>query len=281
MTEKLRIDVLLVERGFFLTREKARRAILAGKVIVENKRIDKPGTEVDPQAFILVKGEKGYVSRGGEKLEKALKEFKIDLTDVVCLDAGAGTGGFTEVLLKYGARKVYAVDVGYGVLDWRLRQNPMVVVLERTNIRYLEPSKLAELVDMVTADLSFISLKKVIGNLIGLSKRGASFILLIKPQFEAGREKVGKGGLVKEPQVHQEVLFDLCQFFEKEGLVMKNLTYSPITGADGNIEFFVYLKKQDVRPARQTLAGGSQMSDARLVGLINKVVEEAHKTLYG
>lgn len=277
MAEKLRIDVLLVERGLFLTCEKARRAILAGKVIVENKRIDKPGISVDPQAFILVKGEKEYVSRGGEKLEKALKEFKINLNDAVCLDAGAGTGGFTEVLLKYGARKVYAVDVGYGVLDWRLRQNPKVVVLERTNVRYLEPSKLKEPVDTVTADLSFISLKKVIGNLIRLSKREALFILLIKPQFEAGREKVGKGGLVKEPQVHKEVLLDLCRFFEKEGLVIKGLTYSPITGAEGNIEFFVYLRRE-AGPARP--AGGGRKLDAKeLRNKLERVVGEAHQKL--
>lgn len=270
MAAKLRIDILLVERDFFPARAKAKRAILAGKVIVDGKRIDKPGTEVDPQAFILVKGEKSYVSRGGQKLEKALKEFKVDLADQVCLDAGAGTGGFTEVLLKYGAREVYAVDVGYGILDWRLRQNPKVVVLERTNIRYLTPTKLAEPADFVTADLSFISLKKVVGNLIRLSNRQASFVLLIKPQFEAGREKVAKGGLVKEPQIHKEVLLDLCRFFEKEGLEIKGLTYSPITGADGNVEFFVYLKRSDVR---------SRMSDAKLVGLINEMVEEAHERL--
>lgn len=266
MALKERLDVLLVKKNYFPSPERARRAVMAGKVFVEGKLVDKPGVLINPQALIIVEEKEEFVSRGGEKLKKALLEFGVKVENLTVLDTGASTGGFTEVLLKHGARQVIAVDVGYGVLAWKLRQDARVFVLERTNIRYLEPEKLPELADLVTADLSFISLKKVVPNLKRLTKPEASFILLVKPQFETGREKVEKGGLVKNPRVHEEVLLDLCRFFQDESLAVEGITYSPITGADGNIEFFVYLRKGEEKRTK----------DEELKRKISRVVEEAH-----
>lgn len=269
MAPKERLDVLLVKKNYFPSRERARRAVMAGKVFVEGKLVDKPGVLINSQALIVVEEKEEFVSRGGDKLENALQEFDVKVEGLVALDAGASTGGFTEVLLKNGARRVIAVDVGYGVLAWKLRRDPRVMVMERTNIRYLEPEKLPELADLVTADLSFISLKKVVSNLKRLTKPGASFVLLVKPQFEAGREKIEKGGLVKEPKVHEGVLLDLCQFFQDEGLTVKGITYSPITGADGNIEFFVDLKKGEE----------PRINIEELKQTISEVVQKAHHEL--
>jgi len=235
---KQRLDVILVERGLAESREKAQALILAGKVLVEGKVISKPGAFVHPKASIEVKEGLPYVSRGGLKLEFALKTFGVDPAGKVAIDVGASTGGFTDCLLQHGASKVYAVDVGYGQLAWKLRQDPRVVVLERTNIRYL--ASLPELVDLATIDVSFISLRLVLPPVLNLLKPEAEIVALIKPQFEAGREKVGKKGVVRDPQVHREVLESLIDFAHGLGLSTSGLTVSPLLGPEGNVEFFAY-----------------------------------------
>jgi 23S rRNA (cytidine1920-2'-O)/16S rRNA (cytidine1409-2'-O)-methyltransferase len=237
---KKRLDVILCERKFFPTREKARRAIMAGKVKVRGERQTKPGTLVPANCEIEVEKEPSYVSRGGYKLEWALEKFKLDVSGKVCLDAGTGTGGFTHCLLKRGARLVIAVDVGYGQFDYRLRKDKRVFLIERENVRYLKPEKLPEKPEVVVVDLSFISVTKVFANLRNLATNDASFIILIKPQFEAGRKSVGKGGIVREKAVHVEVLKRLWNFFVSNGYKAA-FTYSPILGGEGNIEFFAFL----------------------------------------
>lgn len=243
MTGKERLDTLLVKKGFFSSRERAQRAVMAGAVKLDGRVLDKPGTKVSEDLEFTVEKGPEHVSRGGEKLKKALQEFNIEVEGKVCLDAGASTGGFTEVLLAHGARKVVAVDVGYGQLAWKLRQDERVTVLDRTNIRYLKKESLPEPADVVTADLSFISLTKVIGNMIDLTKEQADFVLLVKPQFEAGREQVGKGGIVKDPEVHKQVLNRLKDDFQNHGLAFEGLVQSTIKGADGNVEFFLHMRK--------------------------------------
>lgn len=244
---KERIDVLLVEKGLFPTRQRAQSAIMAGLVYIGNKRIDKAGTKVIRDAKIHVKGDPiPYVSRGGLKLEKGLEKFNIPIKGKIFLDVGASTGGFTDCLLQRGAKKVYAIDVGYGQLDWKLRNDDRVVVLERTNIRYLEPEALAELAHCAVIDVSFISLKLVIPAVERLLADDSHIIALIKPQFEAGKEKVGKKGVVSKPKVHEEVLCEILRFVEDEGLVAKGLTYSPIKGPEGNIEFLTYIYKNSM-----------------------------------
>jgi 23S rRNA (cytidine1920-2'-O)/16S rRNA (cytidine1409-2'-O)-methyltransferase len=235
---KRRLDVLLVEKGLTESREKAQALILAGKVLVEGKTVSKPGAFVHPEANIEVKEGLPYVSRGGLKLEFALKTFGVDPSGKVAIDVGASTGGFTDCLLQHGASKVYAVDVGYGQLAWKLRQDPRVVILERTNIRYL--TSLPELVDLATIDVSFISLRLVLPPVLNLLKPKAEVVALIKPQFEAGREKVGKKGVVRDPQVHREVLESLVDFAQDLGLSTLGLTVSPLLGPEGNVEFFAY-----------------------------------------
>ncbi len=235
---KKRLDTLLVERGLAESREKAQALILAGKVLVEGEVVSKPGTFIRPEARIEVKGSLPYVSRGGLKLEFALKAFKVDPAGKVAIDVGASTGGFTDCLLQHGAARVYAVDVGYGQLAWKLRQDPRVVVLERTNIRYLE--SLPEPVDLATIDVSFISLRLVLPPVIRLMKPRAEILALIKPQFEAGREKVGRGGVVRDPQVHKEVLESLVDYAHSLGLSTLGLVPSPLLGPAGNVEFFAY-----------------------------------------
>lgn len=241
---KERLDRLLFKRGFFSSREKATRAILAGEVYLDRKRIDKPGTRVESGARIKVKERSPYVSRGGEKLEKALKEFGIDCQKKIALDAGASTGGFTDCLLKHGAKKVYAVDVGYGQLAWKLRKNPRVIVIERKNIRYLTKEELKEPVDLVTLDLSFISLTKVLKEISNLLTPKGEIIALIKPQFEAGKEKVKRGGVVRDPGIHREVILKVIDKAKGEGLKTRRLIPSPLRGPAGNIEYFVHLTKE-------------------------------------
>lgn len=269
MAERERIDTLLVRRGYFAARERAQRAILSGDVRIGDTVVDKPGTRVENDAEISIKTKPRYVSRGAEKLAKALRVFQIDVNGRVCLDIGASTGGFTDVLLKAGARLVIAVDVGYGQLAWVLRTDPRVIVLERTNIRYLEPAALPEPVDLAAADVSFISLTKVVPKVLDLAKPDARLVLLIKPQFEAGRRKVGKGGIVRDRATHTEVLTGLIAFLEREGLQLEGLTYSPVTGADGNIEFLVYLNRK--------AEGAKRRRRIDIQELIGKVVEEAHQ----
>jgi 23S rRNA (cytidine1920-2'-O)/16S rRNA (cytidine1409-2'-O)-methyltransferase len=244
--KKERLDVLLVERGLYETREKAKAAVMAGLVTVAGERCDKPGTKLPEDVAITVKGEiHPYVSRGGLKLEKALREFAIDLTDKVIMDIGASTGGFTDCALQHGARKVYAIDVGYGQLAWSLRQDERVFVMERTNFRHMEPETFPhELPDAATIDVSFISLRLILPVLYRFLKEGGDVVALVKPQFEAGKEKVGKNGIVRDPSVHLEVLQGIAGFASTIGLQVKGVSYSPITGGEGNIEFLLHLRKE-------------------------------------
>lgn len=242
---KIRIDQLLVDKNFFDSRKKAQSAIIAGIVKVENKIIDKAGTLVDSEKEIIITKELNrYVSRGGLKLEKAINEFSFEIKDKVFLDIGASTGGFTDCLLRNGAKKVYAVDVGYGQLDWSLRNNEKVVVFERTNARYLKPEDLyknnEEKANGCVIDASFISLEKIIPNMINLLDENFFIICLIKPQFEAGREKIKKG-VVVDKEVHKEVISKFISFIETLNLKLLGLTFSPIKGPSGNIEFLAHI----------------------------------------
>lgn len=236
--------MLLVEKGYFDTREKARRTIMAGLVFVDNQKLDKPGTKVNIDCAILIKGNTNpYVSRGGLKLEKAIKAFDIVLEDKVCLDIGASTGGFTDCMLQNKAKKVYAIDVGYGQLDWKLRQDSRVIVMERTNIRYVEEKDLEELGDFASIDVSFISLKLVLPVVIKLLNDSGEIMALVKPQFEAGKEKVGKKGVVKDLEVHREVAHRIIDFAKSLDLKIINFSYSPIKGPEGNIEYLLHMTK--------------------------------------
>ncbi|WP_031514847.1 TlyA family RNA methyltransferase [Desulfofalx alkaliphila] len=268
MSGKQRLDTLLVSRGQFSSREKARSAVMAGLVFVDGKRVDKPGHQVTGQCKIEIKGTPlPYVSRGGLKLEKALAVFNIDLSGKIVLDIGASTGGFTDCALQKGASMVYAVDVGYGQLAWSLRQHERVVVLERTNIRHLEAERLEQLPDFATVDVSFISLSKVLPKVAELTADDAGAVVLIKPQFEAGPEKVGKKGVVRDPQVHIEVINQVLKVVEQLGFQPQGLDYSPIKGPEGNIEYLLYFTK-----------GASPGCPQKPVP-VNKVVENAHKGL--
>ena len=237
---KKRLDVLLVERGLVESRERARGLIMAGDVLVEGDPITKAGTRVAESAEIGLRGTLPYVSRGGLKLVAALREFPLRVEGKVALDVGASTGGFTDCLLQEGAAKVYAVDVGYGQLAWRLRRDPRVVVMERTNARY--PIPLSEKVDLATIDLSFISVTKVIPSVAELLKDNGYLLVLIKPQFESKREEVGKGGVIKEPLLHATVLGRFIAWMVEHGFRLEGLVASPILGSSGNREFFVLLK---------------------------------------
>ncbi|HHX01899.1 MAG TPA: TlyA family RNA methyltransferase [Firmicutes bacterium] len=243
---KIRIDQLLVEKGLFPSREQARRSIMAGLVYIDNNKIEKPGTAVDPEAAVEVRGNlHPYVSRGGLKLAKALEVFEVDVQGLVAIDVGASTGGFTDCLLQNGAAKVYAVDVGYGQLDWKLRTDPRVVVMERTNIRYLTRADLDPLVDLAVVDVAFISITKFFDGLLQLLTDGGQVIALVKPQFEVGRELVGKKGVVRDPNVHRELLLTLLHQLQACGAGLRNLDYSPILGPQGNIEYLAHFGKQD------------------------------------
>ncbi len=262
---KKRLDVLLVEKGLAPSREKAKAYIMEGKVFVENQREDKPGTNFDENSLIELHGKKlAYVSRGGLKLEKALKTFPVNLSEAVCMDIGASTGGFTDCMLQNGASKVYSVDVGYGQFDWSLRQDPRVVLMEKTNVRYLKPEDIGESLDFASCDVSFISLSKILPAIFPILKENGSMICLIKPQFEAGRENVGKRGVVRNPKVHREVIAEVFEFTEALGFTVKGLTFSPIKGPNGNIEYLMYIVKN---------AGESESID------IAAVVAEAHEAL--
>ena len=243
MKSKERLDVLLVERGYFDSRAKAQAVIMAGDVYVDGQKADKAGVSVDTSASIDVRGSVcPYVSRGGLKLEKALRDFGVDPTGFVCSDSGASTGGFTDCLLQQGAKKVFAIDVGYGQLAWKIRSDPRVVTMERTNIRYVTPEQLGEPLDLSVVDVSFISLKIVLPVIKTLLKQDIGQVLcLIKPQFEAGKDKVGKKGVVRDPSVHEEVLESFIHLAKSEGFCIRNLTFSPVKGPEGNIEFLGHL----------------------------------------
>ncbi len=241
--KKERLDILLMNRGLFASRERARSAIMAGKILVNENKIDKPGTGVADDCNIRILGEvHRFVSRGGLKLEKALNEFDISLEGKVMADIGASTGGFTDCALQAGARKVYAIDVGYGQLDWKIRQDPRVIVWERTNIRNVEPSKFDELIDFISIDVSFISLRLVLPVAQKFLAPAGQIVCLIKPQFEAGRERLGKNGVVRDPKIHAEILKETLELFDEIELNLKELTFSPITGPEGNIEFLAFLE---------------------------------------
>ena len=231
---KERLDVLLVNRGLAPSREKAKTMIMEGNVFVENQREDKAGATFDTEAEITVKGNTlKYVSRGGLKLEKAMTHFGITLEGKVCMDIGASTGGFTDCMLQNGAVKVYSVDVGYGQFAWKLRQDPRVVCMEKTNIRYVTPADIDDVLDFASVDVSFISLTKVLIPARELLRDGGEMVCLIKPQFEAGREKVGKKGVVRDKAVHEEVVERIIEFASQNGFFVKNLEYSPIKGPEG------------------------------------------------
>ena len=240
---KQRLDVLLTEKGYYNSREKAKTAIMAGLVYVDKAISDKPGTSVDVDALIEVKGDTcPFVSRGGLKLQKALDVFNIDVNNFTCLDIGASTGGFTDCMLQRGAKKVYSVDVGHGQLDYKLRIDERVVCMEKCNFRNLEPGQIPEKVDFACSDVSFISLKLMFPPAVSVLKEDAEMAVLVKPQFEAGREQVGKKGIVKDPDVHKEVIRKVISYANENGLSAIGLDYSPITGTTGNIEFLLHLK---------------------------------------
>lgn len=242
--KKVRLDQLVFDRGLTESRERAKTSIMSGLVFVNGQRMDKPGMSFDENSLVELKGEAiPYVSRGGLKLEKALKIFDFDPSGLVCIDCGASTGGFTDVLLKNGAKKVFAVDVGYGQLAWSLRCDERVVSMERTNIRYVTPDMLGEQLDLAVMDLSFISIRLVLPAVSQLIKDEAYVICLIKPQFEAGREKVGKKGVVREKSTHIEVVRDFLDFAPTAGFTTLGLGYSPIRGPEGNIEYLAILRK--------------------------------------
>lgn len=245
MKHKERLDVLLVSLGLAESRAKAQATIMAGEVYVNGQKADKSGMEVDITSNIEVRGSAcPYVSRGGLKLEKALKNFGVDPTGYVCSDSGASTGGFTDCLIQQGASKVFAIDVGYGQLAWKIRNDPRVVVMERTNIRYVTLEDLGEPLDLSVIDVSFISLGLVLPVVKTLLKPTGQVLCLIKPQFEAGKDKVGKKGVVRDPAVHEEVLQNFISLAKSLDFTIRNLTFSPVKGPEGNIEFLAHLSMQ-------------------------------------
>ena len=264
---KERLDVLLVQKGLAPSREKAKAMIMEGNVFINNNREDKAGTMFDESVEIEIKGNTlKYVSRGGLKLEKAMTHFGITLDDKVCMDIGASTGGFTDCMLQNGAKKVYAVDVGYGQFAWKLRQDERVVCMEKTNIRYVTPEQIADRLDFASVDVSFISLTKVLGPARALLTDDGEMVCLIKPQFEAGKEKVGKKGVVRDKAVHEEVIVKVIDFAKEIGFEILNLEYSPIKGPEGNIEYLVYIRKCEIGKNEENVD-------------IHAVVEAAHGEL--
>jgi len=280
---KERLDLLLLEQGYFESREKAKAAIMAGLVLVGTERVDKAGTKIPRDAAITVKGSvHPYVSRGGLKLEKAIKHFGLNLQDAVMLDIGASTGGFTDCALQNGAARVYAVDVGYNQLDWSLRQDSRVQVLERTNFRHMTGDQLdGPLPLFATIDVSFISLRLILPVLAELLQKNGHTVALIKPQFEAGREHVGKSGVIRDPAVHTQVLRDVLNAASDIGFELQGLTYSPITGGEGNIEFLAYWRLGSTVAPNSAESDASTVSaaadDKRYEELIANTVEEANR----
>ncbi len=246
MTEKTRLDIAVFEGGFCESREKAKALIMAGVVYINNQKADKPGLIVKPTDVLEVRDNPlKYVSRGGLKLEKAMQNFPITLDDCICADIGASTGGFTDCMLQNGASKVYAIDVGYGQLAWKLRTNERVINLERTNFRYVTKEQIPDELDFASIDVSFISLSKILPTLNPLLKDDGKVVCLIKPQFEAGKDKVGKKGVVRDISVHIEVVENTTNFMLEFGFSVLGLTFSPIKGPEGNIEYLAFLQKTD------------------------------------
>lgn len=267
MAEKKRLDVLLVEKGYAQSRERARAIIMEGAVYIDNQKFDKPGEPVLSSAQIEVRSQGiSYVSRGGLKLEKAIELFEIDLKEKICIDIGASTGGFTDCILQNGALKVYAIDVGYGQLAWSLRNDQRVINLERTNVRNLSREQMRDDADFFSVDVSFISLKLVLPVAAAFLKDAGEGVVLIKPQFEAGRGKVGKKGVIRDSNVHREVIENVCKMLPEFGFSAKGLTFSPVKGPKGNIEYLLYLQKSDL----ESVITGE---------LIDLVVKSSHETL--
>jgi 23S rRNA (cytidine1920-2'-O)/16S rRNA (cytidine1409-2'-O)-methyltransferase len=240
--QKARLDILLVEKGLAESREKAKALILEGKVLVNNAKVDKAGRLVNKEAELKIIQKIPYVSRGGLKLEAALKGFNINVRDKIAMDIGASTGGFTDCLLQHGIKKVYAIDVGYGQLAWKLRNNPKVILLEKTNFRYLEKNTIKDKIDIATIDVSFISLLKVIPKIREFLKPSGEVLALIKPQFEVGRKEIGKGGVVRDNAKRQEVVNKIVSEVTNMGFEVKGIITSPLLGPKGNIEYFIHLK---------------------------------------
>lgn len=269
MKEKIRLDVALFERGFVDSREKGKALIMAGLVYVNGKKETKAGTSIKSEDCIELRGEKmPFVSRGGYKLKKAVDEFGLTLNGSVCMDIGASTGGFTDCMLQNGARKVYSVDVGYGQLAWKLRQDERVVNMERTNFRYVTREEIPDEIDFASVDVSFISLKLIIPVMRQLLRNGGKAVCLIKPQFEAGRDKIGKNGVVRELCVHKEVVEMIYDFVLNEGFSVLNLDFSPIKGPQGNIEYLIFIEKTDT-------------PESKLKVTPEEIVNSSHKTLNG
>ena len=267
---KERLDVLLVKKGLFPSREKAKIAIMEGNVFVNGQREDKAGSTFNDDDEIEYRGkEMPYVSRGGFKLEKAMKSFPVDLKGKVCMDIGASTGGFTDCMLQNGAKKVYSVDVGYGQFAWKLRTDERVVCMEKTNIRYVKPEDIGEPVEFASCDVSFISLTKILDPVRELLKDNGEMVCLIKPQFEAGRDKVGKHGVVRDPEVQAEVIESVTSFVSSIGFLPLGLDFSPIKGPEGNIEFLIYIRKSDEKAEnvpfdiRAVVSSAHQMLDKK------------------
>ncbi|WP_025729556.1 TlyA family RNA methyltransferase [Atopobacter phocae] len=279
--KKERIDILVVSQGLTASREQAKRLIMAGQVLdLNGQRYDKPGEKIDATTELKVKGEVlRYVSRGGLKLEKALDVFEVSAEDKILLDVGASTGGFTDAALQHGAKKSYALDVGYNQLAWSLRQDPRVVVMERENFRYTTPELFKEgTPNFVSIDVSFISLRLILPPVLLVTEPDSDVLALIKPQFEAGRENVGKNGIVKDPQIHEQVLRHILTFAQQSGFVIKGLTFSPITGGEGNIEFLVHLKtpsvSTEVTPDNPDISLSDEWAET-----IKSVMNEAYREL--
>lgn len=293
---KERLDILLVRQGFAPSREKARAIIMTGNVFVDGQREDKVGAAFEESKIhIEVKGDTPkYCSRGGLKLEKAMQEFQISLNGMVCMDIGASTGGFTDCMLQSGASKVYSVDVGHGQLAWKLRSDERVVCMEKTNFRYMKPEDIEDRLDFASVDVSFISLTKILIPARNLLKENGRMVCLIKPQFEAGRDKVGKKGVVREPEIHEDVIRKIITYADMIGFEVKNLTFSPIKGPEGNIEYLVFLeKKEQIEEAVSALEEAEaekMLQDMLAVGdgkgmeefmriLIAETVKKAHQSL--
>ena len=274
MSDKIRLDTAVFEAGLADSREKAKAMIMEGIVYVNNQKEDKPGTQIRPDAKIEVRGEKlPFASRGGLKLDKAVKVFGIELNDRICMDVGASHGGFTDCMLQNGARKVYSVDVGYGQLVWKLRNDPRVVNMERTNIRYVTPEQIDDMLDFASVDVSFISLSLVVPVVRNLLKNGGEIMCLIKPQFEAGKGKVGKKGVVREPEIHCEVIQKIIDLMYENKFRIIGLDYSPIKGPEGNIEYLMYIEK----PGEEGPTGGIEPGDMQ--DIIRRLVDDSHREL--
>ncbi|CUO57634.1 TlyA family RNA methyltransferase [Clostridium sp. NSJ-49] len=267
-SKKERLDILLVEKGICNSRERAKTNIMAGLVFVDGQRVDKAGEKVNRDAEIIFKGEElKYVSRGGLKLEKAMNEFNISLDNKVCMDIGASTGGFTDCMLQNGAAKVFSVDVGYGQFAWKLRVDERVVCMERTNIRYVTPEDIGDKLDFASIDVSFISLRTIMPAVKNLLKDNGEVVALIKPQFEAGREKVGKKGVVRDKEVHKEVVSNIANYLIENDFNIIGMSFSPIKGPEGNREYLVYFSKDKEKESDFSL------------DKINDIIEESHSQL--